>query len=276
MAENNEVQQRADAMNSAVKANEQDAKEQRTALDSQAEQEVAEDLKQNPPETTDDGTDAEFESWFADASQEAAQNVQQATGKSPDEYPDDEGAVDLSDLGLEDDIKEFDLDDNLEPGPGIDDYLNAQYDSIEETDGTEDSEEESVPDAPVPQAEPSAQPAEPPETIPVNGHFNVVSIGADYFNRLISVLTDRREAYTQQAKEDPTQGYAQAASVCADLIQVIMSSALRFTDTLGNPSVALTIQDEDMNNILVLILAATYDSRMEDQDYASQLMSYTM
>lgn len=232
----NEAQQREAQMNAAVQESVADTKAQHEALDAQADAEVQKELAENPPAKTEDGTDAEFEQWFASASEEAAANVEEATGKTPDQYSNHLGAVSDADLGL----------DGKDTAPT----------SAEKTTASADSANEDA------------------EIVPVNGHFNVVSIGAEYFNRLIAVLMDRRNAYQNEFRKTQEAGYEQAGNVCNELLQVIMPSALRFTDTAGNPSVALTVQDEDMNNLLVILLAATYDPNVEDEDFASQLRGY--
>lgn len=234
----NEAQQREAQMNAAVQESVEDMKAQHEALDAQADAEVQKELADNPPAKTEDSTDAEFEQWFADASEEAAANVEEATGKKPDQYSNHLGAVSDADLGL---------------------------------DGKDTSPTSAPAEKP---AETTASADEDAEIVPVNGHFNVVSIGADYFNRLIAILTDRRNAYQNEFQKTKEASYEQAGNICDELLQVIMPSALRFTDTAGNPSVALTVQDEDMNNLLVLLLAATYDPNVEDEDYASQLRGY--
>lgn len=278
-----EAQRRAEQLNQAQEDAAQEAKQQRDSLDAQAEQDAAADLTKNPPETTEDGTDAEFESWFASASAEAAEQVKKATGKSPDQYTGSEGAISEADLGLEDgDLK--DSEETEENDVDLSDLADAIEHPVDEPEETSEESEEFDLEA---ELSPKADPEESSSTeeaadtvVPVNGHFNVISVGADYYNRLIAVLADRRGAYQhvlEEAKDKTSseaQMYQTASDVCDELLQVITASALRFTDNLGNPSAALTIQDEDMNNILVILLAATYDPEHEDEDYYSQLRQY--
>lgn len=250
-----------------------DARTQRQALDDQAKQEVS---------AESDDVDMDFESWFNDASAAAGEQVKETTGKSPDEYTDDTGSVSAEDLGIEDEDwaespetekESQEYDTQLNEEESLFDSLNAEVSDDTDTAEEETSSEDSQLDTPV-------------RVAPVNGHFNVLTMGSDYFDRLIAVLVDRREAYVlaakeyeQQNKDDPEalkqNMYAESAQICADLYTITMASAMRFTDVSGTDAVALTVQDEDMSNLLLIILAATYDPKAEaDKNYAADLREY--
>lgn len=107
--------------------------------------------------------------------------------------------------------------------------------------------------------------------IPIDGHFNVLSFHGDYYNRLISILASQMANYNNAGLQYPSEYYSEAAVVCQDLIRVISNSAVRFEDVQKQPMVALTIKDEDLRNLFIVLLAESYKEGISDEDYYSNV-----
>ena len=65
--------------------------------------------------------------------------------------------------------------------------------------------------------------------------------------------------------------FLQASQICQDLIESITVSAMRYSNIQGDKCIALTVQDDDLPNLLTMLLSDTYTEGTKDPDYASQI-----